>query len=238
VRSRGRPFLADAILDPIPFGLTASIVRYQRLRERFPEVPIMMGIGNLTELTDADTSGISAVLMGIAAELKVSAVLTTQVSAHACRAVREADWARRIMHAAVRAQTLPKGLSDALMTLHAKHPFPDTPEEIAALAAQVRDPNFRVQVSRAGLHVYNRDGLRLGQGAFELWPQLGLQDDAAHAFYMGVELAHAELAWRLGKRYVQDQPLNWGCAVEAPAQDLNVWCAPGTTMAPRDESAS
>jgi len=129
-------------------------------------------------------------------------------------------------------------LSDALLTLHAKHPFPDTPEEIAALAAQVRDPNFRVQVSRAGLHVYNRDGLRLGQGAFELWPQLGLQDDAAHAFYMGVELAHAELAWRLGKRYVQDQPLNWGCAVEAPAQDLNAWCAPGTTMAPRDESAS
>jgi len=250
MRSRGRVFLADAILDPIPFGLTASIVRYQRLRERFPEVPIMMGIGNLTELTDADTSGINAVLMGIAAELKVAAVLTTQVSAHACRAVREADWARRIMRAAAHGQTLPKGLSDALLTLHAKHPFPDTPEEIAAVAEQVRDPNFRVQVSRAGLHVYNRDGLRLGQGAFELWPQLGLHDDAAHAFYMGVELAHAELAWRLGKRYVQDQPLDWGCAVEATAQDLNAWCAPGTTMAanaarshdatipPGDESAS
>jgi hypothetical protein len=58
-----------------------------------------------------------------------------------------------------------------------------------------------------------------------------LQDDAAHAFYMGVELAHAELAWRLGKRYVQDQPLDWGCAVESPAQDLNAWCAPGTTLA-------
>jgi len=231
MRARGRAFLADAILDPIPFGLTASIVRYQRLRERFPDVPIMMGIGNLTELTDADTSGINALLMGIAAELKVAAVLTTQVSAHACRAVREADWARRIMHAAAHGQTLPKGLSDALLTLHAKHPFPDTPEEIAAVAAQVRDPNFRVQVSRTGLHVYNRDGLRLGQGAFELWPQLGLQDDAAHAFYMGVELAHAEIAWRLGKRYVQDQPLDWGCAVEAPAQDLNAWCASGATMA-------
>ena len=58
------------ILDPIPFGLTASIVRYQRLRERFPEAPIMMGIGNLTELTDADTSGINALLFGIAAELE------------------------------------------------------------------------------------------------------------------------------------------------------------------------
>ena len=67
-------------------------------------------------------------------------------------------------------------------------------------------------------------------GAFELWPQLGLEDDAAHAFYMGVELAHAEIAWRLGKRYVQDQPLDWGCAVERASEDLDAWCAPGTTM--------
>ena len=228
--ARGRAFLADSILDPIPFGFTASIVRYHRLRERFPEAPILMGVGNLTELTEADTSGINALLFGIAAELQVAAVLTTQVSAHARRAVREADWARRIMHAAAQQRMLPKGLSDALMTVHAKRPFPDTPDEIAATAALVRDPNFRVQVSSAGLHVYNRDGLRLGQGAFELWPQLGLEQDAAHAFYMGVELANAEIAWRLGKRYVQDQPLDWGCAVERASENLDAWCAPGTTL--------
>lgn len=233
LQRQGRDFLADSILDPIPFGLGASIVRYHRLRERFPEAPIMMGVGNLTELTEADTSGINALLFGICAELNVAAVLTTQVSNHARRAVKEADWARRIMHAASRHNTLPKGLSDALMTVHAKHPFPDTPEEIAATAALVRDPNFRVQVSGHGLHVYNRDGLRLGQGAFELWPQLGLEGDAAHAFYMGVELAHAEIAHKLGKRYVQDQPLDWGCAVDRTDQDLGAWCAPGPTMAQR-----
>ena len=230
LQRRGRAFLADSILDPIPFGLTASIVRYHRLRERYPEVAIMLGIGNLTELTEADTSGINALLFGIAAELNVAAVLTTQVSAHARRAIREADWARRIMHAAARQRTLPKGISDALMTVHAKHPFPDTPEEIAAIAALARDPNFRVQISPQGLHVYNRDGLRLAQDAFALWPQLGLEDDAAHAFYMGVELARAQIAWQLGKRYVQDQPLDWGVAVERPADDLAAWCAPGTTM--------
>jgi dihydropteroate synthase-like protein len=230
LQQRGRPFLADAILDPIPFGFTASIVRYQRLRDSFPDIGIMMGVGNLTELTEADTSGINALLFGICAELNVAAVLTTQVSPHARRAVREADWARRIMHATRRHQMLPKGLSDQLMTVHAKHPFPDTPAEIAVTAAAVRDPNFRVQVSAEGLHVYNRDGLRLGQGAFELWPQLGLESDASHAFYMGVELAHAEIAWRLGKRYVQDQPLDWGCAVETAAPDTETWCAPGTTL--------
>ena len=233
MQRRGRDFLADAILDPIPFGLAASIVRYHRLRERFPEAPIMMGVGNLTELTEADTSGINALLFGLCAELNVAAVLTTQVSPHARRAVKEADWARRIMHAAASHRMLPKGIGDGLMTVHARHPFPDTPEEIAATAALVRDPNFRIQVSASGMHVYNRDGLRLGQGAFELWPQLGLEGDAAHAFYMGVELAQAEIAYKLGKRYVQDQPLDWGCAVDRTAQDLDAWCAPGTTMASR-----
>ena len=231
--ARGRAFLADPILDPIPFGFTASVVRYHALRQRYPQVPLMMGVGNLTELTEADTSGINALLLGIAAELDVAAVLTTQVSGHARRAVREADWARRVMHAAASQRMLPKGLSDALMTVHAKHPFPDTADEIAATAALVRDPNFRVQVSAEGLHVFNRDGLRHGRGAFELWPSLGLEGDASHAFYMGVELARAEIAWQLGKRYVQDQPLDWGCAADTAAQDLDAWCAPGTTRAHR-----
>ena len=214
MQREGRAFLADPILEPIPFGLTASIVRYHRLRERFPQAPIMMGIGNLTELTEADTSGINALLLGMCAELDVAAVLTTQVSPHARRAVREADWARRIMHAARGHAQLPKGLSDALMTVHARRPFLDTSEEIQATAEQVRDANFRVQVSGAGLHVYNRDGMRLGRDPFELWPQLGLEGDAAHAFYMGVELARAQIAHQLGKRYAQDQPLDWGCATE------------------------
>lgn len=212
LQRRGRPFLADPILDPLPFGLARSIVRYQCLRDTFPDAPILMGVGNVTELTEADTSGLNALLLGLAAELDVAAILTTQVSAHARRAVREADLARRVMHAAVQLQTLPKGLSDGLMTVHAKRPWPDSPEEIAATAAQVRDPNFRIQVAADGLHVYNRDGLRRATDPFTLWPQLGLQDDAGHAFYMGVELARAEIAWQLGKRYVQDQPLGWGVA--------------------------
>ena len=234
MQAKGKRFLADAILDPIPFGLLDSLVRYHRLRARFADVPIMLGVGNLTELTEADTSGINAVLLGIAAELRASAILTTQVSPHARRAVKEADWARRIMHAASSNRMLPKGLSDALMTVHAKAPFPDTPEEIAATAAQVRDPNFRVQVSADGVHVYNREGLRLAQDPFVLWPQLGLENDAGHAFYMGVELARAQIAWQLGKRYVQDQPLDWGAAVDAPAQDLLAQCAPGTTKTKND----
>ena len=86
----GKPFIADSILDPIHFGFTESILRYYKMRERFPDCEIMMGVGNLTELTEADTSGINAILFGIISELEIDNVLTTQVSPHACSAIREA----------------------------------------------------------------------------------------------------------------------------------------------------
>ncbi|KXV03659.1 dihydropteroate synthase [Caballeronia megalochromosomata] len=226
---RGRPFLADPILDPIPFGLAASIARYVSLRERYPDVPIMMGVGNVTELTEADTSGINAVLFGMAAELRVAAVLTTSVSLHARRAVREADVARRVMHAARETQTLPKGISADLSALHAKRPFPYDAAEIATFAAAVRDPNFRVQVSADGIHVYNRDGHHVAVDPFALYPELKVANDGGHAFYLGVQLARAEIAWQLGKRFDQDQPLDWGCEVDRPGEDLMAWHAPGRT---------
>ena len=50
-----------------------------------------MGTGNLTELTEADTIGIQAILMGIISELRITNILTTQVSAHASGVIREAD---------------------------------------------------------------------------------------------------------------------------------------------------
>ncbi|WP_233806663.1 DUF6513 domain-containing protein [Paraburkholderia sp. HP33-1] len=231
--ARGRAFLADPILDPIPFGLAASIARYVRLRERYPDIAIMMGIGNVTELTEADTSGINAMLLGMAAELRIGAVLTTSVSLHARRALREADVARRVMHAARAAQVLPKGISTELATVHAKRPFPYSAEEIDEFARGVRDPNFRVQVSTDGIHVYNRDGHRRGDDPFVLYPQLNLEKDGGHAFYMGVQLARAEIAWRLGKRFDQDQPLDWGCALDRPEEDLSSWRAPGETMKKR-----
>jgi dihydropteroate synthase-like protein len=218
MQSRGRAFYADPVLEPIHFGFTDSLVRYRRLRREFPDVAILMGIGNVTELTDADTSGINALLFGIVSELSIGAVLSTSVSLHARRAVAEADIARRMMFAARADNALPRGYTPALMAVHEKRPFPQTFEDVRALAAQVRDPSFRVQITAEGLHVYNRDGLWSAQEPFALYPNLKLAHDGSHAFYMGVELARAEIAWRLGKRYVQDRPLDWRVA-EPPRQN-------------------
>ena len=211
MQKKGRNFIADAILDPIPFGFTESIVRYQRLRKRYPDIEIMMGVGNLTELTDADTTGINAILFGMITELGINAVLATSVSPHAVNAVAEADIARRVMYKAREDRRLPRDYSDGLLGLHDRRPFSYTSDEIAELAVQIKDPSFRIQVSEDGLHIYNRDGLFQSLDPFELYPHLKVDDDASHAFYLGVELARAQIAWQLKKRYNQDEELSWGC---------------------------
>jgi dihydropteroate synthase-like protein len=208
----GKAFIADPILDPIHFGLTESIVRFRNLRKKYPDIPIMMGVGNLTELTDADTTGINAMLFGLISEMNINAVLATSVSPHAINAIAEADIARRVMYRAKQDNRLPRGYSNGLLGLHDRKPFPYNAEEIAEMAAQIKDPSFRIMVSDKGVHVYNREGLNVDIDPFAFYPSLGVENDASHAFYLGVELARAQIAWQLKKRYVQDEMLTWGVA--------------------------
>ena len=217
-RAQEKPFIADSILDPVHFGFTASIIRYHALRERYPDIEIMMGTGNLTELTEADTSGINAILCGIISELDINHVLATEVSPHARSVVRELDLARRIMFAAKQDEGLPKGIDGGLLAGHSRKPFPYNLAEIRELADEIKDPSYRVEITHEGIHVFNRDGLVTGRGPYELFPLLELlEEDAPHAFYMGVELGKAETALKLGKRYMQDEDLDWGVAVEPEA---------------------
>jgi dihydropteroate synthase-like protein len=212
MRQRDKPFLVDPILDPIHFGFANSLVRYHETRRRHPDVEMMMGVGNLTELTHADTAGINAILLGICSELDIRAILATQVSKHARSAVREADRTRRIMHAAKTLNALPKHIDDGLMAIHERKPFPYSTEELRELWAQIKDPSYRIQISAEGLHIFNRDGFHSAADPFELFPRLGVEKDGGHAFYLGVELARAQIAWQLGKRYGQDEPLDWAYA--------------------------
>ena len=230
----GRDVIADPVLDPIHFGFTASIGRYAALRERRPGVEMLMGTGNLTELTEADSLGVTAVLMGIVSELRIRNVLTVQVSPHTRRTLEEHDAARRLMFAARADASLPKGYGDALLALHDRLPFVSTPDEVAAQAEAVRDANYRIEAAADGVHVYNRDGHHVARDIFALYPGLGVEADGAHAFYLGAELARAEIAWQLGKRYAQDTPLRWGVAAPAPAEESLIHHAPaGETLAAR-----
>ena len=219
-KARGIPHIADPILDPIHFGFTASIERYAELRRQRPDVEILMGTGNLTELTDADTQGLTAALLGIASELHIKNVLIVQVSLHTRRTIEEHDAARRLMFRAREDQSLPKGLGGGLLSLHDLVPYPARPDEIARWAKDVRDLNFRIEAAEDGIHIYNRDGHHVAADPFDLYPRLGVEADGSHAFYLGYELAKAEIARALGKRYAQDNPLDWGVAADKKSEDL------------------
>jgi dihydropteroate synthase-like protein len=215
----GLSFMVDPILDPIHFGFADSLARYVETRRRLPNAEMMMGTGNLTELTEADSSGVTAILLGLCSELDIRNVLTVQVSPHTRRTIEEHDAARRLMFAAREENALPKGYDAGLLQLHDRKPFPSTAQEIAETAAEVRDLSFRVAVAEDGIHVFNRDGHHVARDALSLFPKLGVERDGAHAFYLGTELAKAEVAFALGKRYAQDEPLDWGCGAERQEED-------------------
>jgi dihydropteroate synthase-like protein len=228
-----RPFIVDPILDPIHFGFTESVARNYQFRQQYPDVEMMLGIGNLTELTHADTLGMNALLFGICSELNINHVLATEVSQHARSAIREADRARRIMFAAKQHNSLPKHIDPGLMAVHEASPFPYSFDEIQELASDIRDPSYRIQISPEGIHIFNRDGLNSATDPFELYPKLGVENDGGHAFYLGVELARAEIAWQLGKRFNQDQKLDWGCITdhnEKESIDIHQFKPAGTTL--------
>ena len=235
-KAKGIACLADPVLDPIHFGFMTSLERYAELRRARPEVEILMGTGNLTELTDADSQGVTAILLGICSELQIRNVLVVQVSPHTRRTIQEHDATRRLMYRAREDESLPKGYGGGLLSLHDLRPYPDMPEQIAARV--VRDQNYRIEVAEDGIHIYNRDGHHVAHDAFSLFDKLGVEADGAHAFYLGHELAKAEIAHALGKRYTQDGSLDWGVAADHKVEDLTRHANEGATLkAARKEKA-
>ncbi len=205
-----REFLADPILDPIHYGFTDSIVRYRDLRKKYPDVKILMGTGNLTELTDCDSAGANAILMGLVSELSINAVLVVQVSGHCRTSIKETDIARKIMFFSKKNQRLPFGIDNGLMCMSERKPHRFSKNEIKEIVEMVKDRNFRILLGEDGINVFNSLIHEIGNNPYDFYEQMKVDDDASHAFYLGVELAKAQIAFELGKNYDQDNDLKWG----------------------------
>jgi dihydropteroate synthase-like protein len=209
LESQNVPYIIDPILNPISFGFTESLYRYYETRRRFPEAEMLMGLGNLTELTDADTTGITAVMAGIITELRIDYVLTTEVISWARGAVQELDLARKLMYYAWKNRVLPKHLDDGLLTVK-EPPFETfTETELRAMQANVRDRNFRIFTGPDAIYVFNNRLFIRTTDIQATFAELAVED-ASHAFYLGRELYKASLAVQLGKKYMQEEPLRWG----------------------------
>ena len=217
----GVSYLVDPILEPIGMGFMASLERYANARRRWPDAEMLMGIGNLTELTAADSTGVNALLIAICQELGIRAVLTTEVIPWARGAVKEIDVARRLMHYAVTKRTVPKGIDDRLVTVKDPEVLTYSEADLRALQAAITDPNYRIFADRDAITVFNSERFVRGTDIQEIFDQLEV-DEPTHAFYLGKELAKASLAVSLGKTYRQEGTLSWGYLTPAEERSRHV----------------
>ena len=209
----GVRYRIDPILEPIGFGFAASLGRYLEARRRHPDAAMMMGVGNLTELTDVDSAGVNTLLMGFCQEQRIHSVLTTAVINWARSSVRELDLARRLARHAVAGRVLPKRVEPRLVMLRDPKVPRFGPENLAELQRRIRDPNWRIFAEDGLVYALNGDHFLSGPDPFLLFEEMGVSD-ASHAFYLGWEMMKARTALTLGKAYRQDQALSWGFLTE------------------------
>jgi dihydropteroate synthase len=208
-------FRVDPILEPLGCGFAASLERYQTARRLWPDVRMLMGIGNITELTDCDSAGINVILLGICEELKISSVLTTQVINWTSSSVIECDLARRLVHYAQFNGIPPKHIEPKLVTLRDPKLNRFSGQVLEQLATTIRDNNYRIFAQEGEIHIVSANLHLQHSDPYELMEKLMQQPqvnniDPSHAFYLGFEMSKAHTALTLNKQYEQDEALNWG----------------------------
>jgi dihydropteroate synthase-like protein len=208
----GVPFRIDPVLEPIGLGFAASLGRYLEVRRRYPEAEMLMGVGNLTELTDVDSAGVNVALLGFCEEVGVRSVLTTEVINWCRSCVRELDLARRLVYFACKERVPPKRVDTALVMLRDPRLRAHGEATLRELAARLTDRNFRLFAEGGVIHAMSGEMYLTGDDPFVLFERMCERAaiDPSHAFYLGYEMAKAVTALTLGKNYVQDQALQWG----------------------------
>ena len=224
--------VADPILEPaLTPGVFESLRAYHLFAERNPRIPLLFGVGNVTELMDIDSVGVNGLLAAMAVELGVSLLFTPEHSDKARGSVRELATASRMMFLAKRRRTTPKDLGIDLLILKDKRFREEGYKRSIEEGVEVLEPEevegyqedergwFRILLDREEgkivlLH-FPRGGKRpdlilKGRKARPLYIaaiERGLVSRLDHAAYLGRELGKAEVALFTGKAYVEDEPL-------------------------------
>ncbi len=219
--------IADPILEPVNQGFVESLMAFYGLREREPDIPLLMGLGNVIELYDADSVGMVALLAGAASELNASFLLTVEASDKTRGNVAEVRKANDMMALAKFRDSVPKDLGLDLLILKEKRRISDEYDEKIEKEARViearptaefrPDPRgtFRIFVRGSDLiaALYTDKGPEVvvrGKTSEEVCTEIarrGLVSSAEHAAYIGRELQKAEIALKTGRGYVQDREL-------------------------------
>jgi dihydropteroate synthase-like protein len=224
-------FIADLVLDPS--DVLESFIAFKEFAARNPAVPLFVGVSNVTELMDADSVGINAILARLSSEVDASILLATEKSAKAKGTVAEEVAAAKMMFLAKKRGSVPKDLGIDLLILKDKRvheePYDKKIEECAKVvdASEQLEPAplesesmFKITVNRMDnvLVAFHYDSTQMdkpinvvkGKTAESLYSKIvamGLVSKLDHAAYLGSELAKAEISLRTGKGYIQDSSL-------------------------------
>lgn len=213
--------IADPILDPIGHGISGSIVRYYEFNKRFPDIPLFFGVGNVTELIDADSAGVNAAFCGIAADVGASILFTPEYSNKTQGSINELKTASEMMVLSKERDSSPKDLGIDLLILKEKRRREDETIPADIIYAKVSDtwcldPAGYIKIgispdpgSGAGgrIIVRHKNGCIVGENAGEVLDTLidmELVSTLGHAGYLGSELKKAELALQFNRSYAQD----------------------------------
>jgi dihydropteroate synthase-like protein len=223
--------IADLILEPS--NVLESMVAFRDFAVRNPEVPLFVGVSNVTELFDADSVGVNALLALLSSEVNASMLLATEKSSKAQGTVREEVIASKMMFLAKRRGSVPKDLGIDLLVLKDKRKHEEAYDEKMEADAQVMmadedsepaalDPQgvFRIMVDRnaetiVALHFATPEADKpsnivkgkTAEAVYAKIVEMGLATRLDHAAYLGSELAKAEVALKTGKEYIQDRTL-------------------------------
>ncbi len=210
-----KKIIADPILAPIGHGFINSLTSYHKFRQG-SDLPLFFGVGNITELMDADSIGINATLAGIAMELGASILFTPQYSDKAKGSIKELKTAAHMMGLARDRGTAPKDLGLDLLIIKEKRRREDkmeveNPVEATLHTEWAQDPKgyFRITLQNEKIIARHEKENRTITGTsakaiFDTIQDLGLVSLTEHAAYLGRELMKAELALRFGRSYTQD----------------------------------
>ncbi len=216
--------LADLILDPInSSSMVDSIMACRQFKEKNRE-PVFFGVGNVTELLDADSVGVNALLAGIAMELGASVLFTPEESGKTIGSVKELAVSSDMMFLAKNRGSIPKDLGINLILFKDKRRPDGILEEFDVPVVEAEEDNKFLHDPAGSFKIMVEDGQIKAVHYIKMEPQIALKGKTAkavhdeiirrglisrmeHATYLGSELEKAEIAAKLGKNYVQDFPL-------------------------------
>lgn len=120
-----KKIIADPILSPPGKDFLSSLMDYYLFHQRNPDIPVLFGTGNVTELFDADSVGMNALLTEIAGECGASLLFTPDASDKGQGAVRELRTASEMMILSGIRGSSPKDLGLDLLILKEKRKRPE-----------------------------------------------------------------------------------------------------------------